>query len=126
MNASHLCEDGTAGDGLVGWNSDTAIALHHVCHFVQFLLVDMCACVEMILQNGLNRGQRRIAGTLAESVDGCVKAACTAQYGSEDIRYGQVVVVVGVEVKMNVGIALHHASHVADEVQRIEYAEGVG
>ena len=78
------------------------------------------------MQNGLNTGQGGIAGSLAQSVDGGMNALASAQHGGQHIGDGQVVIIVGVEVEMQVAVTLHHLPHVFYHVQRIEYAQGVG
>ena len=53
----------------------------------------------MVFQHGLHTRQGCIARTLAKAVDACVDALATGCDGSQDVADGQVVVVVGMEIK---------------------------
>ena len=85
----------------------------------------MGACLELVLQDGLHTGKGSISGPLAQSVDACMDTLATAQYGSQHIADGQVVIVMGMEIKAQRRIALTHQAHIADEVQGVQDAQGV-
>ena len=59
----------------------------------------------MVMQYGLHTGKGRIAATLSEAVDRHVYSTCAIANGSQGVAHGEVIVVVGVEVKVDVGIA---------------------
>ena len=95
-------------------------------HFVELLLINMRHRLEMVLQDGLHTGQRGVSGPLTQTIDGGMQALATTQYGSQHIAHGQIVVVVCMEIKMDIRVAFHHLTHVADELQRIENAQCIG
>ena len=126
MYTGHLRKYATPHNGFVGWNGDAAVALHQMTHLIELLLVDMGHGVEVILEDGLHTGQGGITCTLSQSVDGRMESFAATEYSSQHIAHGQVVVVVGMKIKMHVGVALHHLTHVTDELQRVEHPQGVG
>ena len=99
MNARHLREDALARDGLVGRNGDAAVTLYEPRHLAQATLVDVSADFKMVLEDGLHAGKRRIACPLAQAVDAGMDALATGHDCGQDVAYGKVVVVVGMEVK---------------------------
>ena len=50
----------------------------------------------------------------------------TAEHGSQRVRHRQVIVVVGVEVEMDLRIALHHLTEILHHLQGIHHAQRVG
>ena len=126
MYASYLREYATTHNGFVWWDSDTAVALHQVAHLVELLLVDVGLGMEVVLEDGLHTSQGGVTCTLSQSVDSRVESFASTEYSSQHIAHGQVVVVVGMKIKMHVGISLHHLTHVTDELQRVEHPQGIG
>ena len=126
MYAGHLCEDVFAHDGLVARNGHSRVALHQPADLEELAFVDARLRREVVAQDGLHAGQRGVARPFAQSVDGGVYAAASAQDGGGHVGDGQVVVVVGVEVKMKVGVALAHLTQILHGRQRVEHAERVG
>ena len=126
MNARHLGEDTLAHDGHVGSDANAAICRHHATDVVEPLLADAGAGVEMVLQDDLHTCQRRVSTSLAQSVDRDVQAFGTTQDGRQRVGDSQVVVVVGVEVEVHIGVAFDHLAHVLDALQGVHDAEGIG
>ena len=53
-------------------------------------------------------------------------ATYASPYGRQHIGYGQVIVVMGMEIEMQVGITGHHLAHELRGLGRREDAQGVG
>ena len=126
MHACHLCEDVLSGDRLIGWYGYSAVALHQSGDLIEAAFVYGGVCLELVLQYRLNTGQRRISGTLTQSIHTGMYSPGTTQHGGQHIADGQVIVIVRMEVKMEMGEMLYHLPHVADKVKWIQYAKGVG
>ena len=56
MHTSHLGKHIVADNRLVRRNGYTTIALHHTRDVIQLILADVCAGIELVLQNHLNAG----------------------------------------------------------------------
>ena len=82
--------------------------------------------MELVLQNGLHTGQRSIATALAQSVYGDVQTLRSTEHSSQRVRYGQVVVVMGVEVEVHLWIALLHLAEILNHLQRIHHTQRIG
>lgn len=102
------------------------LSLYQARHFVEPALINARVGMELVAQNGLHTGQRCVSCPFAQAVHAGVDARSTAQHGCQHIADGQIVVVVGMEVKVQVGESLHHLSHEADEVERVQNAQRVG
>ena len=126
MHPCHLRKHILTHDGLVGRNHHPRVRLHHPAHIVQPALVDVRNRIEMVLQDGLHTRQRRIAGPFTQSVDGGVQSLHTAQHGCQHIAHRQVIIVVGMKIKMRIRIALLHLAHKLNDLQRIEDAQRIG
>ena len=122
MYARHLCEHILAHDRLVGCHADAAEALHHAREVVELALHDVGLGVELVFQDSLYRGQRSIATTLSQAVDGDVQSLGTAEHGSQRVRDRQVVVVMGMEVEVHFWIAFDHLAEVLNHLQGIHHA----
>ena len=125
MDASDLRKHILAHDGLVGSHRNAAEALDHARDVVQLTLDDVGLCMELVLQNGLHRGQRGIAATFAQSVDGDVQSAGSTEHSGQRVRHSQIVVVMGMEVEMHVGVALQHLAKILDDLQRVHHTQRV-
>ena len=82
--------------------------------------------MRMIFQNGLHRRDGRIACPFAKSVHRGVDTPTSGQHGCQHIARGQIVVVMGMEVKLQVGIAACHLTHEGGSQLWIENAQCVG
>ena len=82
--------------------------------------------MELVFQDSLNRGQRRIATTLPQPIHRDVQTSCATQHSSQRVRHRQVVVVMGMEVEMYIRIALLHLTEVLDDLQGIHHTQRVG
>ena len=79
----------------------------------------------MILQNHLHTRQRGITAALPQPVHRHVQSLRAAQHGGEGVRHREIVVVVGMEIEVGVGIAFHHLPEVLDALQGIHDAQSV-
>ena len=126
MDASHLGEDVVADDGLVRGNTDAAIALYEAADVVQTVFADAGLGMELVFQNDLHAAERGVATALAQPVDGDVQSASTAQGSCQRVAHGQVVVVMGMEVEVRIGIAAQHLTEELDDLQGVHDAQRVG
>ena len=126
MYACHLREDVFADDRFIGGDGDAGVRLHHAAHLVQTALVDTRHGVEVVFQDGLHAGQRGVAGTFAQAVDGGVQSSATAQHSGQHVGHGQVIVVMGMEIEMSIRITLLHLAHKLNDLQGVEYAQRIG
>lgn len=108
MHARHLRKHILTHNRFVGGNYDARIRLHHTAHIIEAALVDIGNSAEMVFQDGLHAGKRRIPGTLAQTVNSGVQPLTTAQHGCQHIAHRKVVIIVRMEVEMRVRIAFHH------------------
>ena len=113
-------------DWLVGCNGNTAIAFDHATDSVELILTDVGTSVELVFQDDLDTRQWGIATALTQPIDRHMEAAGATIYGSQRVRNGQVVVVVGMEVEVGIRIALHHLAHIVDNLQRVHDTQRVG
>ena len=70
--------------------------------------VDVCLHVQYVGQPRNYAGYGSIAGPLAKPVDRDVYALESRSYGFESVRDRETIVIVGVEVEVQAGIALDH------------------
>ena len=126
MNACHLCEDILSDDGLVRWNDDAREALDHRGDLAEILLIDVGLHLGMVVEDGLHGREWGIASTFTKTIHSGVNASTTSHDRCEDIARGEVVVVVGMEIEMKVGIAGNHLIDKDCGQLRVEDAERVG
>ena len=126
MHARHLRKHILTHNRFVGGNYDARIRLHHTAHIIEAALVDIGDSAEMVFQDGLHAGKRRIPGTLAQTVNGGVQPLATAQHGCQHIAHRKVVIIVRMEVEMRVRIAFHHFPHEFNDLQRVQHPQRIG
>ena len=126
VNTGHLRKHIVADDGLVGGNADATVALHQTTDVVELVLADAGLGIKLVLQNHLHARQRGIATTLAQTVHRDMQAAYTTQRSRQRVGHGKVVVVMGMEVEVGIGIMLHHLAEVLNDLQGIHNAQRVG
>ena len=126
VNTSHLREDILSDNRFIGWNGNTRQALHHRGHLAEILFIDMRLHVSVILQNGLHGRKGRIACPFAKTVHSGMHTSASCQNGSHHIAGRQVVVVVRMKIKLQVGITAGHLTHECGCQLRIEDAQRVG
>ena len=126
MDTSHLGEDIVADDGLIGGDGDTTVTLHKARDVVELVFVDVRLGMELILEDHLYTRQRSITTAFAKSIDGDVQPLGTAEDSCQRVGHRQVVVVVGMEVEVGIGITLDHLTEVFDALQGVHDTERVG
>ena len=82
--------------------------------------------MELILQNHLHTRQRGIATAFTQSVHRHMESLRPTQHSSQRVRHCQVVVVMGMEVKVGIGIALDHLAEILYTLQGVHDAKRVG
>ena len=80
----------------------------------------------MVVQHGQHTGEGGVTGPFAQPVDGAVYALDAGESGGEGVGRGQVVVVVGMEIESQVGIAAPHGPAELERLQRVEDTQRVG
>ena len=83
MHPGHLREYAVAHDGLVGCDGNATILLYEPADVIEFVLVDVGACLELVFQNGLHTGQRCVATPLSQSVNRDMQALGATKHRSE-------------------------------------------
>ena len=126
MHSCHLREDTLADDWFVGRNGNARQAFHHRGHLAEVLFFYIGTHMRMVFQNGLHRRDGCIASPFAKSVHCGVDTPTPGQHGCQHIARGQVVVVMGMEVKLQVGVAACHLTHEGGSQLWIENAQCVG
>ena len=125
MHTSHLGKHVLADNGLISSNGNAAITLNHSTDTIELALSDVRLGMKLIFQYGLNTGHGSIAATLTQSVHRDMYTLGTTEYSSKCVAHRQVVVVMGMIVKVHVGIAFHHLTEILDDLQRIHNAQCV-
>ena len=126
MHTSHLGKHVIADDRLIRCYGNTTIALNHTRDVVQLVLADISAGIKLVLQNYLHTRQRCITTTLTQSVHRYVQTFGATQHSSQRIGYCQIVIVMGMEVEVRIGITLQHFAEVLDTLQRVHDTQGIG
>ena len=125
MHSSHLSEDILAYHRLVGSNGYTAVSLNKFRDIVQLFLVDVCLCEELVFKNHLHTAKRGIATTFSKTIHRHMESLTTTKNSSERVAHSKVIVVVCMEVKMNIWVALYHLAHELYYVQRVQNAKSI-
>ena len=81
--------------------------------------------MEMILEDHLHTRQRGITAALPQPIDGHMEPLRTTEHRCQRVGDGQIVVVMGVEVEVGIGIALDHLAEILDALQGIHDAKGI-
>ena len=126
MYTSALGEDVLTCDGLVGGDMDAGVGLDALADAIDAGFSDGGAIVELVVDDGHGAAECGVAGAFAEAVDGDMHATDASADGHVGVRYGQTVVVVGVEIEMEFGVALGHATAKFEGRFGVEDAERVG
>ena len=121
-----LGEDVLACDGLVGGDMDAGVGLDAFADAIDASFADGGAIVELVVDDGHGAAECGVAGAFAEAIDGDVHATDASANGHVGVRYGQTVVVVGVEIEMEFGVALGHATAKFEGRFGVKDAERVG
>ena len=82
--------------------------------------------IKLVLEDYLNARQGRIAASLPQPIDSDMQSLGTAEHCCERVAHGEVVVVVGMEVEVQIGIALHHLAEILYHLQRVHDTQRVG
>ena len=126
MHSSHLCEHIITDDWLIGRNCNTRISFHESANVVEFVLMDTGLGIKLVLENHLNARQRGIATSLPQPIHRDMQSLGTTEHGGKRVAHREVVVVVGMEVEVQIGIALHHLAEILNHLQGIHDAKSVG
>ena len=121
MHPCHLCKHILADDGLIWRHSDATIPLDQSTDIIEFLFVDIRLCMEKVLHNNLDAGQRCISASFAQSVDRHVQSPCPTEHRSQRVRHCQVVVIVPVEIEVHLRISFFHFSEILNHLQRVQH-----
>ena len=105
---------------------DTGIGLDQPAHMVDVLLDDRVTHLQMVVQHSRNARQGRVAGPLPQPVDGRMDSPYARLDSGHDIRHGQIVIVVGMEVEMQFRITLDHLAAERIALVGSEHAERIG
>ena len=81
--------------------------------------------MQLVVDDGHGAAKGGVAGAFAEPVDGDVHAADTGAESHVGVGYGQAVIVVGMEIEMEFGVALGHVAAVVEGSFGVEDAERV-
>ena len=82
--------------------------------------------MQLVVQHGQYTAQGSVAGPFAQSVHGDMDAVYAGLDSRIDIGNGQVIVVVGMEIEMHLGIFLAHLPAIVERGFRIEDTQRVG
>ena len=126
VDAGALREDAFADDRAVGGNTDAGVGLDHAADVVDLRLVDAGGAVQAVVQDGDRTRQRCVPGPLAQPVYRDVDPVESGFHGRGGIGDGQIVVVVGVEVEAQAGIAPYQIAAEPFGGVGIEHAQRVG
>src|SRR5690554_4142167 len=126
MHATALGKDVFAGEGLVSGDAHAAEGFDHARDLVELGLVEAVGDFQMVVHHAQNAGQRGVAGSFAQSVDGGVYPAYAGLEGDVHIGYRKVVVVVGMKIEMHPGVTIAHGLTGLPGLVGTENAEGVG
>ena len=108
MHAAGLGEDIFAHQGHVGRDAHAGDGLHIPAHVHQGTLLQGVFQVQVVVQDAQGAGQGQVAGPFSQAVHRGVDALHAGLQGLYAVGGRQVVVVVGVEVEVKGGVALHH------------------
>ena len=125
VNASHLCEDILSYNRLIRCNGYTTITGNKTGDVIKTVLMDVRLYAQLILQCHLDTGQRSITTTLAKTVYGNMQSLCTAFNGGKGVTDCHVVIIVGMEVEVLVGIAFRHLLHILKGIERVKDAQSI-
>ena len=126
MYTSTLGEDVLTCDRLVGGDMDAGVGLDAFADAIDASFADGGAIVELVVDDGHGAAECGVTGAFAKAIDGDVHATDASADGHVGVRYGQTVVVVGVEIEMEFRIALGHATAKFKSRFWVEDAERVG
>ena len=123
MYSRYLREHIFTYNRFIGGYGDARIRFNHPADFIQTAFVNVSDSIEMVFQNSLHTGQRRITGTFTQTVDCGMKSLRTTQHSSQHIAHCQVVIIMRMEIEVSMRIALHHLPHIFDDLQRIQHTQ---
>ena len=126
VDSSYLGEDVVANYRTVCGNRGAGVARHQAARLVQTALVYARLDSGHIGQHCLDTCQRGVACAFAETVDASVNAAAARLDGRQGIGNRQVVVVMGVEIKMDAGEPGRHLTDVFGDLGGRKHTQGVG
>ena len=126
MYAGALGEYVFADNRFVGRHNHSRERFHDVTHLVYLLLVDAGFLFQHVVHNRHNARQWGVAGSFAKPVDGAVQTFHSHQPGGKRVACGKVIVVVGMEIEVQVGIACHHSFAILIHLVGVEYTKRVG
>ena len=82
--------------------------------------------IKLVLENHLNARQRGIAASLPQPIHRDMQSLGTTEHGGKRVAHGEVVVIVGMEVEMQIGITLHHLAEILYHLQRVHDTQRIG
>ena len=126
MHASHLGENMRSHHGSVRSDRYPAMSLYQTTYGIKGFFVDVGLGMEHVFQDYLHGSQRGIATSLTKSVDCDVESIGATKHGRQRIAHRQVIIVVGMEIEVQIGITLTHLPHILHTLQGIEYAQRIG
>ena len=125
MHTSHLGEDIITDNRLVGRNGNTRISLHESADVVELVLMDIGLGIKLVLENHLNTRQGGIATSLPQPIHSDMQAFGTTEHRCKRVAHGKVIVVVGMEVEMQIRIALHHLAEILNHLKRVHNTQSI-
>ena len=125
MHTSHLGEDIITDNRLVGRNGNTRITLHESADVVELVLMDIGLGIKLVLENHLNTRQGGIATSLPQPIHSDMQTLGTTEHRCKRVAHGKVVVVVGMEVEMQIRIALHHLAEILNHLKRVHNSQSI-
>ena len=126
MYPGALGEYRLADNGLVGGYPHARVGLDDAAHLVEHVFGDTRRSLHLVVQHGQYTGEGGVPGSFAQAVDGTVHPLYAGKGGREGVGRGQVVVVVGMKVEPQVGVAATHGPAIFQGLERVENAQRVG
>ena len=125
MYTSHLGKYIFTHDRNIGCNGNATISLYQTTNVIQFVFPDIGTGIEMVFQNYLNACQWSITTSFSQSVHRYMYSLTTTKHGCQRIGYRQIIIIVRMEIKMLIGITLHHLAHELYTLQGIHNTQGI-
>ena len=126
VNARCLGKNIVADYRLVGRNAHAGIRFHNAAYSVDPVLPDAGLNFEQIVQHGNNTGNGSITCSFAQTVYRSVHGSYSCPDSLKNIGNGQIVIVVGMEIKFQSGVTFHHLPAVKGCLFRSEDTQGIG
>ena len=126
MDPAGLGKDEFSDQWFVGRDTDTGDCLDIAADMHELTFVERVSDLQMVVQDAHEAGDRQVAGALSEAVDCRVETLDPGFDGLVGIGGREVIVVMGMEVEMHLGIALHHLAEILYHLQGVHHAQRVG